>query len=233
MGKCILFKNRWVTPNEFQAISGRKSSKDWKRSIRLKGRCLKEFIAQGLFQEHAKSCACKVCSGEDVEMLKQEGEMALAAKRRRLSQADSHTIIPEPYAAILPPTASLPVFEKPEQPQPLLPPLRPPIQQKRPKKQETEVEKDEPSPKPQKIWSPSGGTRPCIYQTNRYQCIYKLYKLPQIFTPSCEQVVFLLFFFLSLEVAHQEEGSSNDNEDEYMPDSDSQGDVQLKGVVGE
>lgn len=89
VGKCILFRSRWITPNEFQAISGRKSSKDWKRSIRLRGRCLKEFIAQGLFVEHQKSCVCKICSGEDPEGLRQEGEMALAAKRRRLSQADS------------------------------------------------------------------------------------------------------------------------------------------------
>ena len=56
----------------------------------MKGRILKEYITQGLFQEHAKSCLCKICCGENVDMLKQEGEMALAAKRRRLSQADSH-----------------------------------------------------------------------------------------------------------------------------------------------
>ena len=88
IGRCVLFKGRWITPNEFQAISGRQSSKDWKRSIRLRGRCLKEFIAQGLFQEHVKTCVCSVCSGEATEHLRQEGEMALAAKRRRLSQAD-------------------------------------------------------------------------------------------------------------------------------------------------
>lgn len=88
IGRCVLFRSRWITPNEFQAISGRQSSKDWKRSIRLRGRCLKEYIAQGLFQEHLKTCACKICSGEAAEHLRLEGEMALAAKRRRLSQAD-------------------------------------------------------------------------------------------------------------------------------------------------
>ena len=91
IGRCILFKAKWITPNEFQAISGRQSSKDWKRSIRLRGRCLKEFIAQGLFQEHMKTCVCNVCTGEATEQLRQEGEMALAAKRRRLSQADGGT----------------------------------------------------------------------------------------------------------------------------------------------
>ena len=88
IGRCVLFRSRWITPNEFQAISGRQSSKDWKRSIRLRGRCLKEYIAQGLFQEHLKSCACTICSGEAAEHLRMEGEMALAAKKRRLSQAD-------------------------------------------------------------------------------------------------------------------------------------------------
>ena len=88
IGRCVLFRARWITPNEFQAISGRQSSKDWKRSIRLRGRCLKEYIAQGLFQEHLKTCACQICSGEATEHLRLEGEMALASKRRRLSQAD-------------------------------------------------------------------------------------------------------------------------------------------------
>ena len=88
IGKSVLFRNRWLTPNEFQAVSGRQSSKDWKRSIRLRGRCLKEYINDGLFKEHEKSCTCKVCLGGDPELLRQEGVLALAAKRRRLSQAD-------------------------------------------------------------------------------------------------------------------------------------------------
>ena len=93
IGRCVLFRSRWITPNEFQAISGRQSSKDWKRSIRLRGRCLKEYITQGLFQEHLKTCACRICSGEAAEHLRLEGEMALAAKRRRLSQADGGSAV--------------------------------------------------------------------------------------------------------------------------------------------
>jgi hypothetical protein len=87
IGKCVQFRGRWITPNEFQAISGRQSSKDWKRSIRLNGRCLKEYIGDGLFKEHEKTCSCKICLGEDERLRRQEGELALAAKRRRLSQA--------------------------------------------------------------------------------------------------------------------------------------------------
>lgn len=77
IGRCVLFRGRWITPNEFQAVCGRQSSKDWKRSIRLRGRCLKEYIAQGLFQEHPKSCTCKICSGEDKEFLRQVRELEL------------------------------------------------------------------------------------------------------------------------------------------------------------
>lgn len=87
VGRCVRFKGRWITPNEFQAVSGRQSSKDWKRSIRLNGRCLKEYIGEGLFKEHPKACSCRTCLGEDEDLKRQEGVMALAAKRRRLSQA--------------------------------------------------------------------------------------------------------------------------------------------------
>lgn len=87
IGRCVRFKGRWITPNEFQAVSGRQSSKDWKRSIRLNGRCLKEYIGEGLFREHPKTCTCHTCQGEDEDLKRQEGVMALAAKRRRLSQA--------------------------------------------------------------------------------------------------------------------------------------------------
>jgi len=87
IGKCVWFRERWITPNEFQAVSGRQSSKDWKRSIRLLGKCLKDYISEGLFVEHPKTCTCSICQGEDKDLRRQEGVMALAAKRRRLSQA--------------------------------------------------------------------------------------------------------------------------------------------------
>lgn len=39
-GRCIKHNQQWVTPTEFEALSGRASSKDWKRSIRYAGRPL-------------------------------------------------------------------------------------------------------------------------------------------------------------------------------------------------
>ncbi|CAL1280375.1 unnamed protein product [Larinioides sclopetarius] len=58
-GASILFQNVWLTPNEFQFISGRETAKDWKRSIRHKGRSLKLLMAKGYFDFHPSICVCK------------------------------------------------------------------------------------------------------------------------------------------------------------------------------
>ncbi|GFR34035.1 SAND domain-containing protein [Trichonephila clavata] len=58
-GASILFQNVWLTPNEFQFISGRETAKDWKRSIRHKGRSLKLLMAKGFFDFHTSICVCK------------------------------------------------------------------------------------------------------------------------------------------------------------------------------
>ena len=60
-GPCILFQNEWLTPNELQYISGRETAKDWKRSIRYKGKSLKSLIARGLVQVHPPICDCLGC----------------------------------------------------------------------------------------------------------------------------------------------------------------------------
>ncbi|CAH1775932.1 unnamed protein product [Owenia fusiformis] len=57
-GKCILHEERWLTPNEFQFISGRQSAKDWKRSIRHGGKSLKVLITKGYLTVHANGCEC-------------------------------------------------------------------------------------------------------------------------------------------------------------------------------
>lgn len=60
-GPCILFNNEWLTPNELQYISGRETAKDWKRSIRFKGKSLKSLIARGLIKVHPPICDCLGC----------------------------------------------------------------------------------------------------------------------------------------------------------------------------
>lgn len=65
-GKCIKgSEGIWYTPNEFEALAGRASSKDWKRSIRYGGRTLQCLIEDGILQPHATSCTCAACCDDD------------------------------------------------------------------------------------------------------------------------------------------------------------------------
>ncbi|XP_028394259.1 uncharacterized protein LOC114518466 [Dendronephthya gigantea] len=60
-GPCILYGSEWLTPNELQYICGRETAKDWKRSIRHKGKSLKSLIAQGFLKVHPPICDCPGC----------------------------------------------------------------------------------------------------------------------------------------------------------------------------
>lgn len=64
-GKCIKFGNHWYTPSEFEALCGRASSKDWKRSIRFGGRSLQTLIYDGVLLPHAMSCTCAACCDDE------------------------------------------------------------------------------------------------------------------------------------------------------------------------
>lgn len=46
-GPCINFQGSWLTPNEFQYVSGRETAKDWKRSIRHQGKSIKLLLSKG------------------------------------------------------------------------------------------------------------------------------------------------------------------------------------------
>jgi hypothetical protein len=54
-GSCIVFQNTWLTPNQFQSISGREAAKDWKRSIRHRGRSVKLLLSKGILA-HNPEC---------------------------------------------------------------------------------------------------------------------------------------------------------------------------------
>ena len=60
-GKCIQVDDAWYTPNEFQAVSGRESAKDWKRSIRHQGRSLKLLLSRNVLDVHPAACRCDSC----------------------------------------------------------------------------------------------------------------------------------------------------------------------------
>lgn len=64
-GRCIKHKNKWYTPSEFEALCGRASSKDWKRSIRFGGHSLQTLIDQQILRPHATSCTCAACCDDD------------------------------------------------------------------------------------------------------------------------------------------------------------------------
>ncbi|XP_065842757.1 uncharacterized protein [Oscarella lobularis] len=61
-GPCIEYNGDWLTPNQFQAIAGRTTSKDWKRSIRYNGTSIKRYIKLGLIDVHPHQCACDTCA---------------------------------------------------------------------------------------------------------------------------------------------------------------------------
>lgn len=61
-GRCIFFRGSWLTPNEFQSLSGRETAKDWKRSIRHRGRSMKLLLTKGFLTVHETGCECAGCS---------------------------------------------------------------------------------------------------------------------------------------------------------------------------
>lgn len=64
-GRCIKLGSDWYTPSEFEALCGRASSKDWKRSIRFGGRSLQTLIDEQILKPHATSCTCAACCDDD------------------------------------------------------------------------------------------------------------------------------------------------------------------------
>ncbi|XP_068633687.1 deformed epidermal autoregulatory factor 1 isoform X4 [Battus philenor] len=67
-GRCIKYGVDWYTPSEFEALCGRASSKDWKRSIRFGGRSIQALIDVGILTPHATSCTCGACCDDQSAM---------------------------------------------------------------------------------------------------------------------------------------------------------------------
>ena len=60
-GACVLFDDAWMTPNEFQAASGRELAKDWKRSIKHYDKSLKLLIIKNVMFLDPAVCRCEHC----------------------------------------------------------------------------------------------------------------------------------------------------------------------------
>ncbi|CAH1101051.1 unnamed protein product [Psylliodes chrysocephalus] len=86
-GRCIKLGNSWYTPSEFEALCGRASSKDWKRSIRFGGRSLQTLIDEGIILPHATSCTCAACC--DDESATGPVRLFTPYKRKRRKENDS------------------------------------------------------------------------------------------------------------------------------------------------
>ncbi|XP_023938002.1 deformed epidermal autoregulatory factor 1 [Bicyclus anynana] len=67
-GRCIKYGAQWYTPSEFEALCGRASSKDWKRSIRFGGRSIQALIDEGILTPHATSCTCGACCDDQTAL---------------------------------------------------------------------------------------------------------------------------------------------------------------------
>ncbi|KAL7379492.1 hypothetical protein ABVT39_028271 [Epinephelus coioides] len=57
--KCIVFKKQWFTPGEFERFAGKKSSKNWKLSIRCQGTPLEKLIKEGHLKAANYKGGCK------------------------------------------------------------------------------------------------------------------------------------------------------------------------------
>ncbi|XP_019638034.1 PREDICTED: deformed epidermal autoregulatory factor 1 homolog isoform X2 [Branchiostoma belcheri] len=93
-GKCIKVGDVWYTPSEFEALSGRASSKDWKRSIRYGGRTLHTLIEEGVLTPHATSCTCAACC-DDESVVSDSGPVRLFVPyKRRKRDSTSEPLTP-------------------------------------------------------------------------------------------------------------------------------------------
>ncbi|XP_058859216.1 deformed epidermal autoregulatory factor 1 homolog isoform X2 [Acipenser ruthenus] len=90
-GRCIKHGSNWYTPTEFEGMSGRASSKDWKRSIRYAGRPVQCLIQEGILNPHAASCTCAACCDD----LSLTGPVRLFVPYKRRKKDNEHPTMPE------------------------------------------------------------------------------------------------------------------------------------------
>ena len=90
-GACILFNESWLTPNEFQFVSGRCAVKDWKRSIRHNGHCLKVLLSEAEHLTQLQSNSTPRTSGKD-EIRASEETMKISSQNSEMGIKDSRKV---------------------------------------------------------------------------------------------------------------------------------------------
>ncbi|XP_060083902.1 uncharacterized protein LOC132563163 [Ylistrum balloti] len=76
-GSCLSFQGSWLTPNEFQYVSGRETAKDWKRSIRHQGKSIKLLFSKGILSVGGGG------TSKNAKRPKKGGKRQLSARRGR------------------------------------------------------------------------------------------------------------------------------------------------------
>ncbi|KAF3813204.1 hypothetical protein GH733_018846, partial [Mirounga leonina] len=71
-GPSIRHRGEWLTPNEFQFVSGRETAKDWKRSIRHKGKSPKTLMSKGILQNRGRLADKRTVALPTARVLKKE-----------------------------------------------------------------------------------------------------------------------------------------------------------------
>ncbi|XP_078481829.1 deformed epidermal autoregulatory factor 1 homolog [Ciona intestinalis] len=111
-GKCISFKDKWMTPGEFETECGLSMSKDWKRSIRYGGCTVQKLINEGHLHPHSAVCTCAVCSDDDSVTC--PVRLFQPYKRRKRSAPTN------PYSPVYSPVVKLMSYMDPNTPNPPL-----------------------------------------------------------------------------------------------------------------
>ena len=57
-------EEKWLTPIEFEAFSGKSNCRDWKRTIKVGGQQLITLFDSKILLCHAVSCSCAICQND-------------------------------------------------------------------------------------------------------------------------------------------------------------------------
>lgn len=92
-GPCVSFQSSWLTPNEFQYVSGRETAKDWKRSIRHQGKSIKLLLSKGILEFKPLDVDC---DGNTVSKKTGKKRKNAGGKRQRKQRGSQDPVVDTP-----------------------------------------------------------------------------------------------------------------------------------------
>ena len=102
VGKCILFQSKWISPTEFENLSGIHSAKKWRRSIKYNGEPIGEWLANAQ-QDHAASSNPDKQDKQKPQELLQESQTQLDQSlplSQNLHEVYTESPVPGPGASV-------------------------------------------------------------------------------------------------------------------------------------